>query len=92
MHICEQLANKYCISRLHSLEQKESNSSLLFENDLVSFKSVFESMACNKDSVEETIPIADPNELTIVTFDDVLKKVGEFGRFQVVLYIMFSLP
>ena len=38
MHICEQLANKYCISRLHSLEQKESNSSLLFENDLVSFK------------------------------------------------------
>ena len=49
-------------------------------------------MACNKDSIEETIPIADPNELTIVTFDDVLKKVGEFGRFQVVLYIMFSLP
>ena len=89
----KQLANKYCISRLHSLEQKESNSSLLFENhDLVSFKSVFESMASNKDSIEETIPIADPNELTIVTFDDVLKKVGEFGRFQVVLYIMFSLP
>ena len=38
---CEQkvMANKYCtISRLHSLEQKESSSSLLFENDLVSFK------------------------------------------------------
>lgn len=27
-----------------------------------------------------------------VTFDDVLVKVGEFGPFQVVLYIMFSLP
>ena len=27
-----------------------------------------------------------------VTFDDILKKVGEFGPFQIVLYIMFSLP
>ena len=28
----------------------------------------------------------------VVTFDDVLKKVGEFGKFQIILYIMFSLP
>ena len=27
-----------------------------------------------------------------VTFDDVLIKVGQFGPFQIVLYIMFSLP
>ena len=27
-----------------------------------------------------------------VTFDDILAKVGQFGPFQVVLYIMFSLP
>ena len=26
------------------------------------------------------------------TFDDVLLKVGEFGRFQVVLYLAFSIP
>ena len=49
-------------------------------------------MAYNKDSTEETIPIADQNETTTVTFDDVLEKVGEFSRFQVILYIMFSLP
>ena len=27
-----------------------------------------------------------------VTFDDMLMKVGQFGPFQIVLYIMFSLP
>ena len=26
------------------------------------------------------------------TFDDVLLRVGEFGRFQVVLYLAFSIP
>ena len=40
-----------------------------------------------QDTLNETMQ-NDPN----VSFDDVLLKVGQFGPFQVVLYIMFSLP
>ena len=35
---------------------------------------------------------SDIRQTEVVTFDDVLKKVGEFGKFQIILYTMFSLP
>ena len=41
---------------------------------------------------EPNEPLRDEDFTNNVTFDDVLLKVGQFGPFQVVLYIMFSLP
>jgi hypothetical protein len=32
------------------------------------------------------------NDLKTATFDDVLKVVGEFGRYQKLIYLLFSLP
>ena len=52
-------------------------------------------MTSNKDKSEDeecevTVPMASP--CSLVTFDDLLKEVGEFGRFQMVLYTLFSMP
>ena len=47
-------------------------------------------MSSHKEDSEEGIGLN--VQPAVVTFDDVLKKVGEFGRFQVILYLAFSLP
>ena len=52
-------------------------------------KSIMEDDAERRESNE---PLQEEDFTNNVTFDDVLLKVGEFGPFQVVLYIMFSLP
>ena len=52
-------------------------------------KTIMEEDAEKTDSKE---PVHDEDLTNNVTFDDVLIKVGQFGPFQIVLYIMFSLP
>ncbi len=46
----------------------------------------------SKASDEEEATEKNTLESEQVTFDDVLERVGEFGRFQIILYILFSLP
>ena len=57
---------------------------------LQSTSKVQQGMSTHKEDSEEGIGLN--SQTALVTFDDVLKKVGEFGRFQVILYLAFSLP